>query len=684
MKRSYTLAFPLIACLATGFTSTGQEPAGESGPDIIVIAEGTTPKPDTLPAIRVVKEKLWGKYYPMVSMRFPNVPDFQCDAWCYEAAVEFVDARPLDDGVVEMRHRDQANPQELVITTITPRQGSVEIVARVALDAENHAGKELPGSPPGLNLCWQLRHAPAFASAPDRYPQFVERCFIFTNDGFTYLKDTQRTKIPVQPPDHEYNSPPWVQSYMAASLYVPVTQPTAWAGYSTDRYLTPVIGAVSRDRKYLTAIANDSTLSMAQAWHDCMHNNPLWLPADAPVTDQRWRMVVYAMENDAKTLMERVSADFPKEKRVAAAANPPAPRDGWKRHATRAGWIEVPDCVTWRNDLPLGPFVRTGDGGVLGIHDNTAIISRDEGATWEAHSLTANAGRAFVVRPERAMIRTAAGAIVLAFMDDTQQQWKWNAEKRLPEPDAHLPTCSIRSLDDGKTWTDFQIMYDGYSGDIHSMIQTRAGTIVAPVQELMYEDGRHALRPRHSTDDGKTWQRSNLLDIGGRGHHDGLIEGTLAELEDRRVWLLCRTNLGKFWSAYSDNDGEDFRELRPSSIDASSAPGTLTRTASGRLMLAWNRLYPDGETTAPDEVYVGGDGQWSDVRANNYRAELSIAFSTDNGATWTKPFVVARRVDGVGASLAYTYVFEHKPGEFWLTTMQGDLRLAFREGDVAG
>lgn len=673
-----------LACATCCIAILAQEPADDSTPDVVIIAEAANGQPDTLPSIRIVKEKLWGKYYPMVSMRFPNIADFQCDAWCYEAAVDFVDARPLVDGAVEMRHRDQVNPQTLVVTTITPRAESVEMVARIALDAESHAGKELPGAPPGLNLCWQLRHAPAFASAPDRYPQFVERCFIFTNDGVTLLKDTQRTKIPVQPTDHEYNTPPWVQSYVATSLYVPVTAPTAWAGYSTDRYLTPVIGAVSRDGKHLAAIANDSTLSMAQAWHDCMHNNPLWLPAGAPVTDQRWRMVVYAMENDPKALMERVATDFPKEKTVVSASVPPASRPGWTAHATRAGWIEVPDFVTWRKDLPLGPFVRLGDGGVLGIHENTAIVSHDEGATWESHSLTANAGRAFVVRPERAMIRTRSGAIVLVFMDDTQRHWNWNTETRLPGPDAHLPTCSIRSLDDGKTWIDFQVMYDGYSGDIHSIAQTRSGTIVAPVQELMYEDGRHALRPRYSTDDGRTWQRSNLLDIGGHGHHDGLIEGTPIELEDAHVWLLCRTNLGKFWSAFSGNDGEDFRVLQPSAIEASSAPGTLTRTASGRLMLVWNRLYPDGQTTAPEEVYVGGDGQWSDVRANNYRAELSIAFSSDNGAAWTKPRVIARRVDGVGASLAYTYVFEHKSGEFWLTTMQGDLRLAFREEDVDG
>ena len=680
-RKLFTVAFLIAVCARLSFAAE-QTDEEEPGPDIVVIAEGRSSQTDLLPSVRILKEKLWGKYFPMISMRFPNVPGYQSDAWCYEAALDFVDAKAGENGVVEMRHRDQNSPQTLVITTVTPRAESVEIVERMELDKDQHADKELPAAPPGLNMCWQLRHAEGFKSEPDPYPQFAARCFIFTNNGLTFLKDTQRTPIPVKPVDHEHNSPPWVQMYQHASLYVPVTPPECWAGYSHDRFLTPVIGAVSRDTKYITAIANDSSLSVCQAWHDCMHNNASWLPEGAPVTEQRWRLVVYAMENDPKKLMDRVAQDFPKEKKVAAAAAPPETRKGWTAHATRAGWIEVPKFVTWRNDLPLGPFVRMSDGGVLGVTENTAIVSHDDGSTWEAYSLAANVGHGFAVRPERAMMRTASGAIVLVFMDDAVKKWGWDTEKRLPIPDAHLPTCSIRSVDDGKTWTDFNVLYDGYSGDIHSMIQTRAGTIIAPVQELMFEDGRHALRPRYSRDDGKTWERANLLDIGGRGHHDGLIEGTLAELEDKHIWLLCRTNLGRFWSAYSDNDGEDFRTLQPSEIEASTSPGTLTRTASGKLMLVWNRLYPDGENSAPDNVYEGGDGQWSDVRANNYRAELSVAFSSDNGTKWTKPVVVARRIDDAGASLAYTYVFEHKPGEYWLTTMQGDLRLAFKEGDL--
>ncbi len=312
------LSLLLSLVLGTSLSAAPEEP----GPDVIPVAASANPKPDTLPTIRVVREKLWGQYYPMVSMTFPNIPDFTCDAWCYESAVDFLDARPLDGGRVEMRHRDHQNPQTLVITTISPAAGAVilearvelDLEARVELDKENHAGATLPAEPPGLNLCWQLRHAPAFASKPEPYPLFVKRCFIFTDRGRTFLSDTDRAKIPVRPLDHEYNSPPWVQMYVDARHPVPPTSPTAWAGCSQDRYVTPVIGAVSRDGKYLTAIANDSAESMCQAWHDCMHNNPKWLPENAPVADRRWRLTVYTMENDPKPLLERVAKDYPKTK----------------------------------------------------------------------------------------------------------------------------------------------------------------------------------------------------------------------------------------------------------------------------------------------------------------------------------------------------------------------------------
>jgi len=60
------------------------------------------------------------------------------------------------------------------------------------------------------------------------------------------------------------------------------------------------------------------------------------------------------------------------------------------------------------------------------------------------------------------------------------------------------------------------------------------------------------------------------------------------------------------------------------------------------------------------------------------REELSISFSQDEGKTWTPPQVFARNKAG---RASYPHVFEHSPGELWITTMQGRLRVSLREED---
>ena len=186
-----------------------------------------------------------------------------------------------------------------------------------------------------------------------------------------------------------------------------------------------------------------------------------------------------------------------------------------------------------------------------------------------------------------------------------------------------------------------------------------------------------------STDDGKTWKASNLIDLGGQGHHGGVTEPTLTELPDGRLWMLIRTNWGEFWSAYSHDGGRFWRVIQPSGIAASSSPGLLQRLQSGRLLLVWNRPFPEGQS---EWELSGGDGLWSDTPVSNYREELSLALSDDDGTTWSEPIVIARCTLPADSKkrrwLAYPYLFEYQPGELWLTTMQGNVRVRLNEKDL--
>jgi len=201
---------------------------------------------------------------------------------------------------------------------------------------------------------------------------------------------------------------------------------------------------------------------------------------------------------------------------VLATAQEPDSNGDWQPVAVKGGTLEIHPRVEWKDSLPQGPFVRLNDGGILGIDGTNTTVSHDEGDTWETRPLF-TPDQNLKASSERAMVRTSNGTIVLVFMNMAEYTWNWNAEKSLPEPETDLDVWAIRSVDDGQTWIDAQKIYDGYCGDVHSIIQTSKGALITPVQELMYEDGRHALRPRYSTDEGQTWQRSNFLDIGGRG-----------------------------------------------------------------------------------------------------------------------------------------------------------------------
>jgi predicted neuraminidase len=196
--------------------------------------------------------------------------------------------------------------------------------------------------------------------------------------------------------------------------------------------------------------------------------------------------------------------------------------------------------------------------------------------------------------------------------------------------------------------------------------------------KMLHNPGRHAVMTYASDDAGRTWMASNLIDYGGIGHHDGATEATLVELKDDRLMKYIRTNWGQFWRAESTDGGHYWHTIGPSGVDASSAPGLLFRTQSGRIALFWNRALPEGQTDYP---LNGGDRRWSAVPCSNHREELSLAWSDDECESWSAPIVLARKE---GGWLSYPYAFEAEPGVIWLTTMQGNVRMRLRESDFIG
>ena len=374
----------------------------------------------------------------------------------------------------------------------------------------------------------------------------------------------------------------------------------------------------------------------------------------------------------------------------------------WSDPAQSQAWLD-PRC----KELPLGkslsagpsgvdaigPVVELRDGRLLTVEGGATRNSNDDGNTWSKPKNIYD-GPGPGIPGRGLLLKTRDGVLVLVYMDGSTAKWGWNSSQKVADVDVRLDVWSIRSLDDGETWSDRQMIAQGYCGDLINMIQTSSGQIVVPVM-CMIDRKRHATFTCVSADEGKTWRKGNIVDVGGNGDHDGSIEATVAELTDGRVLMLLRTSLDHFWEAYSDDSGRYWREAKPSLIDASSSPGHLIRLASGRLALVWNRLYPTTNDSwysqerrsnwPPDwkKKYPDGPdrfprtpphGDRSETAASWHHDELSLAFSDDDAKTWSEPIVIASK--SPYHELSYPFIFERRPGQLWIIVRDGN-RLSF-------
>lgn len=317
-----------------------------------------------------------------------------------------------------------------------------------------------------------------------------------------------------------------------------------------------------------------------------------------------------------------------------------------------------------------GPFVTTSEGGVLAVGRSKAFISHDEGQSWTSFPLFQDNDK-YEARDERALLKLRDGTIVFAWMNERQRRrgGPWGKGGEAEAARWIIPVCVSRSTDDGKTWSEPLMIQQGWCGAIRSLIQLTSGRLVLVAQRVI--PWRHVTLTYVSDDQGKTWKAGNLLDIETKdgGDHGGTMEGTVIELTDGRVYMLIRTTRGWFWEAYSLDGGQNWESPAQSKIRASTCCGQLARLASGRLALLWN--HPTEENPR-------------DMRS---REELSLVFSHDDGKTWTKPMVLSKRPLLPGepyhaARQSYPYLYERSPGQFWITTMQGGLRMKIAEADL--
>ena len=140
----------------------------------------------------------------------------------------------------------------------------------------------------------------------------------------------------------------------------------------------------------------------------------------------------------------------------------------------------------------------------------------------------------------------------------------------------------------------------------------------------------------YSDNSGATWQKSNTINSpaheaggvheGSRWNH-GMVEATIVELKNKKLWLIARTAQDQHYQSFSDDFGTTWSPAEPSRFWGTITMPTIHRLKDDRLLFLWSNTTPLPEVKR-DKKYGG-----EDVFTN--RDTIHAAIYSDDGKTWS-------------------------------------------------
>jgi hypothetical protein len=323
----------------------------------------------------------------------------------------------------------------------------------------------------------------------------------------------------------------------------------------------------------------------------------------------------------------------------ATSAGPPAP----PRFLTDLR--ETARVVRLHDSTLLAVFTRTTANGP----ELVARPSRDNGTNWgPVTTLTAlPPGKPGWSGAEPLVDRS--GELHVFFLQ--------SREKRPAGLDIDI--YHMRSYDGRTRWKMPRRVWEGYTGALNCVSQMSTGRILLPFSYQTARswarrgDGFEAFTYRgtfdstvlFSDDGGESWHlsktplRVTVPDLGT----EGAIEPVVAQRRDGRVWMLIRTQQGRFYESLSA-DGASWSRPQPTRILSSDSPAGLVRLSDGRLVLFWNNClrfpYAYGGRHVLHGAVSSDDGMtWRGFRevAKNPRRDEPPPPVGDHGATYPIP-----------------------------------------------
>lgn len=271
-----------------------------------------------------------------------------------------------------------------------------------------------------------------------------------------------------------------------------------------------------------------------------------------------------------------------------------------------------------------------------GSQQVSSILSNDNGDTWSAPRavlpLPGGRGEFYGLQP----LATRDGEVHLFLIHMAKAEDASGGEgervRHVDWRDRHLDIWHTRSSRGRSQWLTPRMIWSGYTGALNSAVELRDGRILLPFSYATRREwrrrgdgfdeftfvGKFDSIALYSDDQGGMFRLSTpplKVETPDIVSAYGAVEPVVIELKDGRVWMLIRTQRGRFYESISP-DGAHWSEPQPSPITSSDSPAGLTRTDDGRLVLVWNncRRFP----------YAHGG-----------RHVLHAAISADEGRTWT-------------------------------------------------
>ena len=291
---------------------------------------------------------------------------------------------------------------------------------------------------------------------------------------------------------------------------------------------------------------------------------------------------------------------------------------------------------------------RAGPNG----HEAIARYSSDGGRTWSEPETLVTLPKDMGNWGLHNVLADHRGELHLFYQTDAKTAGKGLYEMR-------FDIYHVGSANGRKSWKAPVLVRQGYNGSMLSVIELKSGRIVLPICYLtprvwsnrgkgfdaFTDMGRFSSGVVYSDDSGDTWQQSDIEFkvpspyIGA----DGIIEPIALELKDGRVWLLLRTQLGRFFESFS-RDGAVWTKPTPTSILSSDSPPSLTRLKDGRIVMLWNNCqrfsYAQGGRHVLHAAISDDDGRtWRGYRevARNPFVDEPPPPSGDHGVSYTLP-----------------------------------------------